>query len=49
VYAVVAVAVEQHQVGIPVIVPVAVLVMHFQDVLCREAQPAVGTMAFLLL
>jgi len=37
VYGVVAVAVEQHQVGIAVVVPVAVLVMYFQDVLCREA------------
>jgi len=37
VYAVVAVAVEQHQVGEAVVVPVVVLVMYFQDVLCREA------------
>jgi len=34
---VVAVAVEQHQVGEAVVVPVAVLVMDLQDVLCREA------------
>jgi hypothetical protein len=34
---VVAVTVEQHQVGIAVVVPVAVLVMDFQDVFCREA------------
>jgi hypothetical protein len=34
---VVAAAVEQQQVGIAVVVPVAVLVMDFQDVLCREA------------
>jgi hypothetical protein len=37
VYAVVAVTVEQHQVGEAIVVPVAVLVMDFQDVLCREA------------
>jgi hypothetical protein len=37
VYAVVAVAVEQHQVGIAVVVPLAVLVMDFRDVFCREA------------
>jgi hypothetical protein len=37
VYSVVAVTVEQHQVGIAVVVPVAVPVMYFQDVLCREA------------
>jgi hypothetical protein len=34
---VVAVPVEQHLVGEAVVVPVVVLVMDFQDVLCREA------------
>jgi hypothetical protein len=37
VYTVVAVPVEQHQVGEAVVVLVAVLMMHFQDVFCREA------------
>ncbi len=36
---VVTVTVEQGQVGIPIVRPVAVPVMHFHDVLYHEAQP----------
>jgi hypothetical protein len=44
---VVTVTVEQGQVGIPIVRPVAVPVMHFHDVFYHEAQPTECTTALL--